>query len=120
MFIFLSLLICLIVSNVSVSYTHLDVYKRQSPDRNGESSSKTIATNGLTNYCIFKAPKLYSSTAPTHTIDYGDSGFDVAWAVESGSALVKTEKQSNGSCKVTALTAARSGSATITLSLIHI
>lgn len=90
-----------------------------SPDRNGESSSKTIATNGLTNYCIFKAPKLYSSTAPTHTIDYGDSGFDVAWAVESGSALVKTEKQSNGSCKVTALTAARSGSATITATITY-
>lgn len=90
-----------------------------SPDRNGESSSKTIATNGLTNYCTFKAPKLYSSTAPTHTIDYGDSGFDVAWAVESGSALVKTEKQSNGSCKVTALTAARSGSATITATITY-
>lgn len=90
-----------------------------SPDRNGESSSKTIATNGLTNYCIFKAPKLYSSTAPTHTIDYDDSGFDVAWAVESGSALVKTEKQSNGSCKVTALTAARSGSATITATITY-
>lgn len=90
-----------------------------SPDRNGESSSKTIATNGLTNYCTFKAPKLYSSTAPTHTIDYGASGFDVAWAVESGSALVKTEKQSNGSCKVTALTAARSGSATITATITY-
>lgn len=90
-----------------------------SPDRNGESSSKTIATNGLTNYCTFKAPKLYSSTAPTHTIDYGDSGFDVAWAVESGSALVKTEKQSNGSFKVTALTAARSGSATITATITY-
>jgi len=90
-----------------------------SPDRNGESSSKTIATNGLTNYCTFKAPKLYSSTAPTHTIDYGDSGFDVAWAVESGSAHVKTEKQSNGSCKVTALTAVRSGSATITATITY-
>lgn len=90
-----------------------------SPNRNGESSSKTIATNGLTNYCTFSAPILYSSTASTHSISYGTSGFDIAWAVERGSALVKTEKQSNGSCKVTALTAARSGSATITATITY-
>lgn len=90
-----------------------------SPNRNGESSSKTIATNGLTNYCTFSAPTLYSSTASTHSISYGTSGFDIAWAVERGSALVKTEKQSNGSCKVTALTAARSGSATITATITY-
>lgn len=90
-----------------------------SPNRNGESSSKTIATNGLTNYCTFSAPILYSSTASTHSISYGTSGFDIAWAVERGSTLVKTEKQSNGSCKVTALTAARSGSATITATITY-
>lgn len=90
-----------------------------SPNRNGESSSKTIATNGLTNYCTFSAPILYSSTASTHSISYGTSGFDIAWAVERGSALVNTEKQSNGSCKVTALTAARSGSATITATITY-
>lgn len=90
-----------------------------SPNRNGESSSKTIATNGLTNYCTFSAPILYSSTASTHSISYGTSGFDIAWAVERGSALVKTEKQSNGSCKVTALTAAKSGTATITATITY-
>lgn len=90
-----------------------------SPNRNGESSSKTIATNGLTNYCTFSAPILYSSTASTHSISYGTSGFDIAWAVERGSAPVKTEKQSNGSCKVTALTAAKSGTATITATITY-
>ena len=85
-----------------------------SPNRNGESSSKTIATNGLTNYCTFSAPILYSSTASTHSISYGTSGFDIAWAVKSGDTFVKTQKQDNGSCKVTALTAAKSGTATIT------
>ena len=90
-----------------------------SPNRNGESSSKTIATNGLTNYCTFSAPILYSSTASTHSISYGTSGFDIAWAVKSGDTFVKTQKQDNGSCKVTALTAAKSGTATITATITY-
>ena len=88
-------------------------------NRNGESSSKTIATNGLTNYCTFSAPILYSSTASTHSISYGTSGFDIAWAVKSGDTFVKTQKQDNGSCKVTALTAAKSGTATITATITY-
>ena len=64
-----------------------------SPNRNGESSSKTIATNGLTNYCTFSAPILYSSTASTHSISYGTSGFDIAWAVKSGDTFVKTQSR---------------------------
>ena len=90
-----------------------------SPNRNGESSSKTIATNGLTNYCTFSAPILYSSTASTHSISYGTSGFDIAWAVKSGDTFVKPQKQDNGSCKVTALTAAKSGTATITATITY-
>lgn len=90
-----------------------------SPHRDGESSSKTIATNGLTNYCTFRAPILYSSTASTHSISYGTSGFDIAWAVKSGDTFVKTQKQDNGSCKVTALTAAKSGTATITATITY-
>ena len=90
-----------------------------SPNRNGESSSKTIATNGLTNYCTFSAPILYSSTASTHSISYGTSGFDIAWAVKSGDTFVKTQKQDNGSCNVTALTAAKSGTATITATITY-
>ena len=90
-----------------------------SPNRNGESSSKTIATNGLTNYCTFSAPILYSSTASTHSISYGTSGFDIAWAVKSGDTFVRTQKQDNGSCKVTALTAAKSGTATITATITY-
>ena len=90
-----------------------------SPNRNGESSSKTIATNGLTNYCTFSDPILYSSTASTHSISYGTSGFDIAWAVKSGDTFVKTQKQDNGSCKVTALTAAKSGTATITATITY-
>ena len=91
-----------------------------SPNRNGESSSKSIATNGLTNYCTFSAPILYSSTASTHSISYGTSGFDIAWAVKSGDTFVKTQKQDNGSCKVTALTAAKSGTATITATITYL
>ena len=92
-----------------------------SPDRNGESSSKTIATNSSTNYCTFKAPILYSSTAATKSIGFGDDGFKVDWAVKSGSTLINKPDQNKytGAATVTAKSGAKSGTATVTATITY-
>ena len=92
-----------------------------SPDRNGESSSKTIATNSSTNSCTFKAPILYSSTAATKSIGFGDDGFKVDWAVKSGSTLINKPDQNRytGAATVTAKSGAKSGTATVTATITY-
>ena len=117
-------LTCTVQEGASV-VTHKDITVKvardpYSPYRNGEDSSKTIATNSLKNYCTFMAPILYSSTADKKMVSSSDDGFKVDWAVKSGDSYInKLVPNRDGSCTVTAKSNTKSGTAVITATITY-
>ena len=91
-----------------------------SPNRNGESSTKTIATNNSSS-CSINAPVLKSST---DTICYRSGNtdtFDITWAVKRGSNLINepAKSSSTGDATVTAKSSAKSGTAVVTATITY-
>ena len=90
-----------------------------SPDRSGESSSKTIATNNSAT-CEIKAPVLKSSNDIIPYRSNNTDNFDIAWVVTRGSSLVSVVKRSaDGYGIVTAKSGAKSGTATVTATITY-
>ena len=90
-----------------------------SPYRNGESSSKTIATNNSAT-CEIQAPVLKSSNDIIPYRSNNTDNFDIAWVVTRGSSLVSVEKRpADGYGIVTAKSGAKSGTATITATITY-
>lgn len=91
-----------------------------SPNRNGESSTKTIATNNSAT-CEIQAPVLRSSNdiIPYRSSNNTDN-FDIAWVVTRGSSLVSVAKRpADGYGIVTAKSGAKSGTATVTATITY-
>lgn len=90
-----------------------------SPYRNGESSSKTIATNNSAT-CEIQAPVLKSSNDIIPYRSNNTDNFDIAWVVTRGSSLVSVEKRpADGYGIVTAKSGAKSGTATVTATITY-
>ena len=90
-----------------------------SPNRNGESSTKTIATNNSAT-CEIQAPVLRSSNDIIPYLSNNTDNFDIAWVVTRGSSLVSVAKRpADGYGIVTAKSGAKSGTATVTATITY-
>lgn len=90
-----------------------------SPNRNGESSTKTIATNNSAT-CEIQAPVLRSSNDIIPYCSNNTDNFDIAWVVTRGSSLVSVAKRpADGYGIVTAKSGAKSGTATVTATITY-
>ena len=90
-----------------------------SPNRNGESSTKTIATNNSAT-CEIQAPVLRSSNDIIPYRSNNTDNFDIAWVVTRGSSLVSVAKRpADGYGIVTAKSGAKSGTATVTATITY-
>ncbi len=116
-------LTCTVQEGASV-VTHKDITVKvardpYSPDRNGESSSKTIATNNSAT-CEIQAPVLKSSNDIIPYRSNNTDNFDIAWVVTRGSSLVSVAKRTaDGYGIVTAKSGAKSGTATVTATITY-
>lgn len=91
-----------------------------SPNRNGESSSKTIATNNSSS-CSIAAPVLKSTNNTIYYRSGNTDTFDITWAVKSGSNLINepVKSSSTGDATVTAKSGAKSGTAVVTATITY-